>query len=541
MKRLLLAMVATTLLVVPSIAQTQDNVSRTSEEMSLPEFRQTLVDLGVFLDAQRGTQLASQFANTKDEVLVKIYSGVPNPRKFQSAVATLKSLGVSNLGTDGGQSASFSRNRRANLGGAGGGMTPGIVYTDPSCQGMIIENSPGAPCTPGYPDYTNSAWQSLVSPPNTFGAFSPNDFQSIASQQCGLTFESTLSQVVSALNGTVTVAAIACGGLGLIPLVGGDAVAACDIVVAAVGIAGAVSQGILNDCSEQDGNVNAAEIDAGFQNTVTIYNSLQSVGNVVNAIDNDVNNIGTQLTGFGTQLTTDNNQITGEFNTIGNQVSVGFSALTNQITGVNTNINGQFTSLGNSFTTLLNTDTSQITGEFNTIDNQVSQGFSALTTQVTGVNTNINGQFTSLSSNLSGLLNTDNNQITGEFNTIGNQVSQGINALSNQITGVNNNMNGQFAALTTNLTGQITALTNDLNKQAATTDAQITALAAQLTQTTALLQAYAKALMRLAMTPDTQRDVIYPILTCTGTNCPNVLQQCAGGAKGCFYNALGPD
>src|SRR6202043_336313 len=111
-------------------------------------------------------------------------------------------------------------------------------------------------CTPAYPDPTNSAWQNMVNPDITFGAFSPTDYADVAMQSCSLTVESNLVQVVSALNGTVTVAAIACGALTII----GQPI--CDAAVAVVGVAGAVSQGLFADCQEQDGNVNAAETDA---------------------------------------------------------------------------------------------------------------------------------------------------------------------------------------------------------------------------------------------------------------------------------------
>ena len=58
--------------------------------------------------------------------------------------------------------------------------------------------------------------------------------------------------------------------------------------VAVVGVAGAVSQGLLADCSEQDGNVNGAEIDAAFHTTVTIFNNLNGLGT---QIGNDFINV----------------------------------------------------------------------------------------------------------------------------------------------------------------------------------------------------------------------------------------------------------
>lgn len=261
-----------------------------------------------------------------------------------------------------------------------------------SClPGAIIDNSPGAACTPAYPDPTNSAWQNMVNPDITFGAFSPTDYADVAMQSCSLTVESNLVQVVSALNGTVIVAAIACGALTII----GQPI--CDAAVAVVGVAGAVSQGLLADCSEQDGNVNAAEIDAAFHNTVTIFNAL-----------------GTDFTTLGTQITNVNTQITGEFG--------------------------------------------------------------AASTQLTNVNNQITGEFTALDTHLTNV----DNHITLEFATLGNQI------------------------------GQATALLN-----------------AELLQ-----------VMKLEMTPDGQKVLNPAILTCTGTNCPNVLAKCP--KAGCSWNNVGP-
>jgi hypothetical protein len=64
------------------------------------------------------------------------------------------------------------------------------------------------------------------------------------------------------------------------------------------------------------------------------------------------------------------------------------------------------------------------------------------------------------------------------------------------------------------------------------------ALTTQISQGTALLQAYLKQIMKLELTPDGQKKIDPPILTCTGTNCPNVLAMCP--AAGCSWNNAGP-
>jgi hypothetical protein len=378
MKRILLMVGATTLLVAPFRAQTQN--AQTQNDMTIPEFRQVLVDLGSYLDAHRGTNLSSQFEAIPDDVLKKLYPAVANPRQLQSSVATLK------------QHDAAHRAQPTNL-----ASTPQVVYT--SCApDSIIRNSPGAPCTPAYPDPTNGSWEAMVNPLITFGAFSPTDYPDVSMQGCGLTVETNLQQVTVGLIGSVTVAGYGCEGLGAIPVGGTVAEGVCEAAVALVAVAGEVSQGLYSDCIEQDGLVNAAEIDAGFHNTVTIYDAL-----------------GTDFTSLNTAMSTD------------------------------------FTSLN-----------------------------IALSTDFTNLNTALGSDFTNL--------------------------------------------------------------TTTVNSDSTTTDALITtdfmALTTQISQGTALLQAYLKQIMKLELTPDGQKKIDPPILTCTGANCPNVLAACP--AAGCSWNNAGP-
>src|SRR5216683_6420835 len=79
MKRLLLIMGATALLVAPYHAQVQ--TARTQTDMTTSEFRQVLVDMGSYLDAHKGTNLARQFAAMQDNTLSTIYTAVANPRQ----------------------------------------------------------------------------------------------------------------------------------------------------------------------------------------------------------------------------------------------------------------------------------------------------------------------------------------------------------------------------------------------------------------------------------------------------------------------------
>jgi hypothetical protein len=351
-------------------------------DMTPSEFRQVLVDMGSYLDAHKGTDLARQFTAIQDDTLSQIYPAVANPRQLQRAVAALRA-------EDAAKAAGTMRLDTQTL-------VPQAVVG--SCTpGAIVDDATGSACTPAYADPTNTAWQNMVNPLITFGAFSPTDYAHVASQACGLTVESNLVQVTAALNGTVTAAAIGCSALQAVPVVGTVAAGVCDVAVAVVAVAGAVSQGLLADCFEQDADVNSAKIDAGFHNTVTIYNALKSA----------------------------------------------------------------------------NTD----------IDTRISN----LSTQLTNVN----------------------NQVTTEFS-----------ALDTHLTSVDNHVATEFGALDAHLVTLVNQLTN------------------QISQGTALLGADLKQVMKLELTPNGQKQINPAILTCTGTNCPNVLANCP--AAGCSWNDVGP-
>src|ERR1035441_7973841 len=83
MKNLLLLLLGGTLVVSPSLAQSDTNIS-------LSEFRQTLTDYLTVADAHRGTNYAPLLASVPDSTLAGWYQGVPDGRAFQHAVASMK-------------------------------------------------------------------------------------------------------------------------------------------------------------------------------------------------------------------------------------------------------------------------------------------------------------------------------------------------------------------------------------------------------------------------------------------------------------------
>jgi len=113
-----------------------------------------------------------------------------------------------------------------------------------------------------------------------------------------------------------------------------------------------------------------------------------------------------------------------------------------------------------------------------------------------------------------------------------------ISNVSTQLTNVNTQITGEFSALDTHVTN----VDNHVATEFGVLDAHLVTLVNQLTnqisQGTALLGADLKQVMKLELTPNGQKQINPAILTCTGTNCPNVLANCP--AAGCSWNDVGP-
>jgi hypothetical protein len=128
---------------------------------------------------------------------------------------------------------------------------------------------------------------------------------------------------------------------------------------------------------------------------------------------------------------------------------------------------------------------------------------------------NLNASTATLAGDISTATTTLSTDINGSTTTL----STDITALNTHLTAVDTQLTAQIAALSAQLTAALTKLTN------------------QLTQTTALLDASLKQVMKENLTPDTEKILNPVILTCTGTNCPNVLNQCLG--QPCSWGNVG--
>jgi hypothetical protein len=134
-----------------------------------------------------------------------------------------------------------------------------------------------------------------------------------------------------------------------------------------------------------------------------------------------------------------------------------------------------------------------------------------------------NDQFSSLNSSIDSHFSSTDASITA----LGNQVATGFTAVGSQLTAVDDHLTlidahieAQFVALDTHLTSLIGQLSN------------------QGANGTALLNADARQVMKLLLTPDGRRRIVPAILTCKGTDCPDVLANCP--AAGCSWNQVGP-
>jgi hypothetical protein len=120
------------------------------------------------------------------------------------------------------------------------------------------------------------------------------------------------------------------------------------------------------------------------------------------------------------------------------------------------------------------------------------------------------------------------NQVDANFNRLDHihndlaAVQATANAIDTHITNVDNHIAAEFTALDAHIVALFATLGN------------------QLTNSTNLLSADLKQVMKLELTPEGLRQIVPEILTCDGTNCPDVLTHCTGTGGRCSWNNVGP-
>jgi len=341
MNRLVLIVCAAALLIAPWNSQAQN--AQTQNEMTMPEFRQVLVDLGSYLDIRKGTDLRRQFESAPDDELRALLPSVSNPRGFQHAVAQLNAslkepdaMSAPRGGSSPNDTASTSS------------LTASAEF--PACLAdTIIDDLAGSAdgtrvttCTPSYPTPTNFGWVSLVTALFPVKALT-GGFASAASQRCDLDVESNPTITASVLQALVESVTPICSILP--PVIN----IPCWAPVAAIAVAGSVAQGLLNDCTAQDGNINASQIEAAFHNTVTLYDSLQGVARNLTTTENTVSTINTNLT-----------------------------TVSNNLTTVGANLKTQITNVDTHLTNVDNHVAAELVTLVNQLSNQISQGTALL-------------------------------------------------------------------------------------------------------------------------------------------------------------------
>lgn len=112
-------------------------------------------------------------------------------------------------------------------------------------------------------------------------------------------------------------------------------------------------------------------------------------------------------------------------------------------------------------------------------------------------------------------------------------VQTGVNTVSTQVSNVGTQVSNVDAHIST-VDAHLTTLLGALSAQVANVQASVDMANQRLLKTIAgELQ-----IMKLELTPDGQRIILNSILSCTGSNCPNVLALCPGGV--CAWNNVGP-
>lgn len=122
------------------------------------------------------------------------------------------------------------------------------------------------------------------------------------------------------------------------------------------------------------------------------------------------------------------------------------------------------------------------------------------------------------------------NQVDANFNRLDHihddlaDVQASVNALDTHLTNVDNHIAAEFTALDAHIVALVGGLTT------------------QITNSTNLLSADLKQVMKLELTPEGLRQIVPAILTCTvaANNCPDVLTQCTGTGGRCSWNNVGP-
>ena len=267
MKNLLFLLIAGVLAAGPCLAQKETDVS-------IPEFRQALIDFALNMDSAQGPGLASNIQALPDSVLLKWYQGVPDGKAFQAAVADLRSRKLA------------GRALRQRLAGTAPSMpaaasplcarssTQAFSSSGSAFAAMPLLSAPDlALAIPEYP--SGGHWTDLTNTLKGVNALPGGDVSAV---RCEADANATMSVLVSTFRGIKEAAEAICNAIPdpvVIVLGFGTRIPAKEIcfgVNLIIGAFNSAAEGYLADCEAQTAMVDDAERAATYENTITLNN-----------------------------------------------------------------------------------------------------------------------------------------------------------------------------------------------------------------------------------------------------------------------------
>jgi hypothetical protein len=274
MKTLLSLVLGSALLVLPSLAQTD-------KDISLSEFRQSMYDVAALVDARQGTTLTAQFQNISDETLAKWYKAVPDGRRFQHAASVLKSRAQSG-GLPARTRPYASQLMAANPRRASALTESQMPMASPAAGITLVAPPDLTLATPVYADDGGPGsapqWEGLVNTLQVIGALPSGSAYSLRAQRCDHDTKVLYSVLASTFAGIKDAADSACEIIPdvLIVILGeGTEIPFKEIcfgICLALNVLNSAVAGLNGDCEENDGLIQGAEIEAAYKNTLALYN-----------------------------------------------------------------------------------------------------------------------------------------------------------------------------------------------------------------------------------------------------------------------------
>jgi hypothetical protein len=261
MKNLLILLLGGALLASPSRAQS-------SNELTLPEFRQVLLDSLVVLDAERREAYAKMIPDLPDDTLLQMAKAIPNGRALQLAVRSVKARSEApGYAQRALAAANLSRAVSPAAAEPAATFSPAVGPTSviaPTYGPLVQPDSPSGP-----------SWSALVGPLITANLLQPDSNGSYAMSTCSADEEAKLTVIVAAFRAVLAVANNICSiipntwlGPAKFPFK-----AVCYAVALIVGAITDGSAGYLADCTSQDTYVGGVQNRAAYLNSLILFNA----------------------------------------------------------------------------------------------------------------------------------------------------------------------------------------------------------------------------------------------------------------------------